>query len=106
MTTKTNPAKFSLTGKWKLNTTAESNVYTLPEFIIFKENDLYSIEGKEGQFHPILDGGSYHYDSTKRQLQMNTANDALKKFSIKERKNAFLLFENDKLLAEYTKEPA
>jgi hypothetical protein len=104
MTTETGQAKFSLQGKWKLNTTGTSNIYPLPEFIIFKEKDIYSIEGKEGKFHSILDGGWYQYDSTIKELRINTANDAIKKFSIKERKNAFLLYENDKLIAEYRKE--
>jgi hypothetical protein len=103
METKTNEAKFSLPGKWKLNITGPGNNYTLPEIIIFKEKDLYSVEGKEGQFHPILDGGWYKYDSTTKQLQLNTANDAKKTFTVKEKKSAFLLYENDKLVAEYRK---
>ena len=103
MPIKTSTAKFSLPGKWKLNSVAGDNQYPLPGFIIFKENDLYSIEGKEGVFHPILDGGSYHYDTATKELRINTSNDAIKKFTLKEKGDAFSMYENDQLIAEYRK---
>jgi hypothetical protein len=103
MATKTKIEKFSLPGKWKLSSAAGENRYPLPGFLIFKENDIYSIEGKEGFFHPILDGGSYHYDTASKELRINTSNDAIKKFTLKEKKDAFIIYENGQLIAEYRK---
>jgi hypothetical protein len=103
MSTKDISVKFSLLGSWKIKSTAKSNQYALPEIIIFSTSNSYSISGKEGQFHPILDGGWYEYDSTLHVLKINTANDAIKKFNVNEKKDGFLLIENEKMVAEYVK---
>jgi hypothetical protein len=94
---------FSLSGKWKIASTGADTNYPLPEFLIFNEKNNYSIEGKEGQFHPLLDGGYYEYDSLKKELRINTANDAMKQFKVKEKNNSFAIYENDQLVAEYKK---
>lgn len=104
MTIKTTAIKFSLQGKWKLNPATAGNKYPLPEFIIFKEKNIYTVEGKEGQFHPLLDGGSYEYDTTKKELRINTSNDAVKKFILKEKKDEFLMYENEQMIAGYKRQ--
>lgn len=101
MSTKDIPAKFSLLGAWKIKSTAKDNQYTLPEIINFSTASSYSISGKEDKFHPILDGGWYEYDSSAHELKINTANDAIKKYKLTEKKDAFTLIENNKMVAEY-----
>lgn len=95
---------FSLKGKWKIKLTSADNKYPLPEIIIFGDKNLYSIEGKEGKLHPILDGGYYEYNGARKMLRINSANDAIKEFTVEEKKEAFALYENDRLIAEYKKE--
>jgi hypothetical protein len=101
MSTKDIPVKFSLLGSWKIKSTAKDNQYTLPEIINFSTASSYSISGKEDKFHPMLDGGWYEYDSSSHELKINTANDAIKKYKLTEKKDAFTLIENNKMVAEY-----
>lgn len=103
MSTKDIPVKFSLLGTWKIKSAAKDNNYALPEIIVFSGSNSYSISGKEEQFHPILDGGWYEYDSVSHVLKINTANDAIKKFNVKEKKDGFSLIENEKIVGDYTR---
>lgn len=103
MSTKDIPVKFSLLGTWKIKSTARDNNYELPEIITFSASNSYSVSGNEEQFHPILDGGWYEYDSTSHVLKINTANDAIKKFNVNEKKEGFALIENEKIVGEYTR---
>lgn len=103
MTTKTDTAKFILPGKWKLKSVTDENKYPLPEFIIFRSDNIYSIEGKETDMHPVLDGGWYNYDNGTKELKINSANDAILKFKLKEKKDVFVIVENEKQIAEYKK---
>lgn len=91
-------------GKWKLINAAVNDMYTFPEYIIFNDNNTYSIAGKEGERHPILDGGWYNYDSNKHELRINTSNDAKKTFNIKKTNGHMELWENNKEVASYKKE--
>ncbi len=106
MSTKDMQAKFSLLGTWKLKSTAKDINYAFPETIIFSSAHSYSVSGKEDRFHPILDGGWYEYNATSKELKINTANDAIKKYSLKGKKDGFSLVENDKMMAEYIKDSA
>jgi hypothetical protein len=106
MSTKDMQAKFSLLGTWKLKLSAKDINYSFPETIAFSSAHNYSVSGKEDRFHPILDGGWYEYNANSKELKINTANDAIKKYSIKEKKDGFSLLENNKMMAEYIKDSA
>ncbi|MEO5684600.1 MAG: hypothetical protein ABIQ88_18305 [Chitinophagaceae bacterium] len=104
MDTKKSTQRFSLLGAWKLTTADKSLSYAFPEIIEFKEKNTYSVAGKEGAYHPILDGGWYEYNTSRKELAINTANDAIKKYALREKGDSLTLLENDKVLAAYVKE--
>jgi hypothetical protein len=104
MPVETNTKKFNLSGKWQIESVGAENTYTLPQFIIFNENNIYSIEGNESSLHPVLDGGYFEYDSLKKELRINTSNDAIKNFRLSGKHDSFSIYENDKLIAKYKRE--
>ena len=85
----------TLAGKWKLAAYSVNTGYAFPEMIVFKEKNVYGIEGKEPDKHPILDGGWYEYDAEAQQLKINTANDAITTFAVDWYDNAFVLTSDD-----------
>ena len=94
---------FTLLGTWKIKSTDRGLSYAFPEIIEFKEKNSYAVAGKEGAYHPILDGGWYNYNSGSKELTISTANDAKKNYALREEGDTLQLLENGKLLVEYVK---
>lgn len=101
MPVETKTTNFKLTGKWQIEAAGTEKTYALPQYLVFSAKNIYSIEGEEGPMHPVLDGGWYEYDSLKKELKINTSNDAIKNFRLSGKGSSFSMYEDDKLIAKY-----
>jgi hypothetical protein len=94
----------NIEGTWKLAWSLATLNYALPEYLIFKSKNVYTIKGKETGTHPLLDGGYYAIDNSAESLRINTANDAIKTYRYNVQNNLFTLMEEDKKIAVFSKE--